>query len=709
MTFASRFHRIIALAYSVIFVCAVILFVFLFQENREARLNSIRLRLIEQSQSLDALLRVRYDAVNAMRSQAEDFLRYRYRQEVLPPLRLSNVPDRGYFHLDVPEANFHRVGNITGEGYVEDISPEMLEEIEMAYALNPLFKVLKENIKTAIFLHYTSKRGFRNLYPWRPSSESRFFFSSLKKDYFEAALPENNSEHKIFWTDAFLGAATDELMLTCAAPVYHKKEMRGVVAMDFTLAAVEYFIDRIHYQDGRFLIVNDKSTILSDTDDSIEPARIVKIQEVLPAGLTLDMINSGEDFSLFSAGDYWVFHATPDYAPWRVIYYIKAADINLFTLRNIGPSVILVLVFAMFFLIFSNKLISREFIQPAQRLVNHIANQATSPPTNYQDVLEPWHSWFEAVSRVFDENRKLVIKLEEHIFDLDRKVHERTKAISSKNRELQKALVDLRKAQDQIIVQEKLAGLGAITAGISHEIKNPLNFIINFSEVSREFLQELLSKVQACRNDLPADYISEIDNLSQSLTDNMKRVETHAKRADAIVRSMLTHAKGGQDAPQFTDLHDLLDENLLLATSSFKRVGMVPEVVKNYDNTLEKIAIYRQELGRVLLNILSNACYILDQKLKKLPDFVPVIQIVTLNHGRTIEIRIRDNGLGMSPAIKRQVFNPFFTTKPTGSGTGLGLSLSYDIIVNQHHGEIQIDTREGEYTEFIIILPKKLE
>ncbi len=709
MTFASRFHRIIALAYSVIFLSALVLFVFLYQENKEARLNSIRLRLVEQSQSLDWLLRVRNDAVNAMRSQAEDFIHYKYPQEVLPPIFLKDVEGKDYFHSDMSLSNFHRTGNITGVGKIEDISAAMREEIEMAYALNPLFKVLKENIKTTISLHYTSKNGFRNLYPWRPSNESYFTKDLLTKEFFTQALPENNPDRNIFWTDAFLSPSTDELMLTCAAPVYLKQHFLGVVAMDFTLATVEYFIDRIHYQDGRFLVINDKSTILSDTDDVKEPARLVKVQEVLPDGLTLDMINAGEEYSLFSAGEYWVFRAKPEYAPWKIIYYIKAFDITLATLRNIGPSVILVLVFAMFFLIFSNKLIAREFIQPAERLVNHIANQAIEPRSNYRDVIEPWLSWFNAVSRVFEENRKLVLKLEEHIVDLDKKVHERTKAISTKNQELQKALVDLRKAQTQIIVQEKLAGLGAITAGISHEIKNPLNFIINFSEISREFLQELLEQIQKCKKEMSVEKQQEIDMLSQNLTENMERVETHAKRADAIVRSMLTHAKGGQNMPQLTDINSLLDENILLAISSFKHHGITPEVLKDYDSSLSKITVYRQELGRVILNILNNACYILDQKKQQSDDFKPLIRIKTQSHEHTIEITIHDNGLGMNTRVKRQIFDPFFSTKPTGSGTGLGLSLSYDIIVNQHSGKINFDTKEGHFTEFAIILPKKLE
>jgi signal transduction histidine kinase len=706
MTFASRFHRIIALAYSVIFLCALVLFIFLFQENQEARLNAIRLRLIEQSQALDSLLRVRHDAVHAMRSQAEDFMQYKEPHMPLPPLRLSNAGGQNYFHLDTAAAYSHRIGNITGEGRVEHISPEMWQEIEMSYALNPLFKVLKENIKTAVAFHYTSKRGFRNLYPWRPSSESRFFASSLHKEFFNGALPENNPERRIFWTDAFLSATTNELMLTCAAPVYFHQEFLGVVAMDFTLAAVEYFIDRIHYRDGRFLVINDKDTILSDTLDTNEPARIIRIEEVLPKGLTLDLINAGEDFALFPVGDYWVFRAKTEFAPWKVIYYIKSSDITLATLRNIGPSVILVLLFAMIFLIFSNRLIAREFIQPAQRLINHIANQATGPRSSYQDIVEPWHSWFEAVSQVFEENRKLVLKLEDHILDLDRKVSERTKAISEKNRELQKALIDLRKAQNQIIIQEKLAGLGAITAGISHEIKNPLNFIINFSEVSREFLQELLDKIQRYKDRFPLKQRQEIDVLRQNLLDNIQRVESHAKRADAIVRSMLTHAKGGQDLPQLTDINNLLEENILLAISGFKRHSIIPEVLKEYDPTLEKITVYRQELGRVLLNILSNACYVLEQKKQKIPDFSPLITVSTSQQDNHLIIRIRDNGLGMSPTVKQQVFNPFFTTKPAGSGTGLGLSLSYDIVVNQHHGKIEVHTQEGEYTEFVIILPK---
>ena len=708
-TFSSRFYRIISVAYSVIFLCALMLFVFLFQENQEARLNSIRLRLIEQTQSLDSLLRVRYDAVNAIRSQAEDFLIYPCPEEFLPKLILKNNEDKNYFDLDVSTLNYHRVGNITGVGRVENLLPEVLNEIKIAYALNPLFKVLKENIRTSVFYYYISKNGFRNSYPWRPASETRFFMSTLRQEFFENSRPEVNPNKSLVWSDPFINPITNEMMVTCAAPVYRHKEFMGVVAMDFHMMAVEYFIDRIYYESGRLLVVNNKSTVICDTDDVTVPARIIKIQDTLPPGLTMEMINTVEDFSLSRLNDYWVFRAKHDYGPWKVIFYVKTMDVALATLRNVGPSVVLILLFAMFFLIFSNKLISREFIKPAQRLVTHISTQAQDR-SSYQDILEPWHSWFDAVTSVFEENRKLVVKLEEHISDLDRKVLTRTNTISAKNRELQHALVNLRKAQDHIVTQEKLAGLGAITAGIAHEIKNPLNFIINFTEVSQEFLTELLEHIDALPQNVSTVDYDEINRLHKNLQENLERIVTHAKRADVIIRSMLTHARGGQDTLQLTDVNSLIEDNILLAISGIKGYGAVlPEVLRSLDKNLAKMKVYRQELGRVLLNILSNACYILDQKKQQDHDFMPLLQVSTVDKEQHIEIHIRDNGLGMSEKTRKQIFDPFFTTKPAGSGTGLGMSLSYDIIVNQHYGEIRVDTEQGEFTQFTLILPKKLE
>lgn len=712
MTFFSRFHKIIAVTYGFLFLCAALLFGFLYNEHKASRLSVLRLRLLEQTQALDFLLRVRSDAVQGMRIQAEDFLKSAtFCKSLYGTITLQDSLSGTYFHLDEPSSEVEQIGNITGLGSITRLSDENWKEITMAYSLNPLFKVLRSNIGSLRTAEYISKHRFRNRYPWQPSKESRFHENIFNQQVYKRALPENNPEKKLFWTDVYVSFSDDELMIMCAAPVYKEREFRGVVSMGFSLEAIDTFIESIYYQYGRLLVLNDKMTVLADTDRSDEDEdRIIRAEEALPQNIDLDQVMQLEKLKLTNIGDYWVFIAQPEYAPWTVLFYISTWELEFSIWRHIGPSFLLILIFGAIVMIGTHRIIAREFIMPAQRLVKHIASQAKGGSRSYKDVQEPWNSWFEAVSKVFKENRKLVGQLEKHIHDLDHTVLERTKALSTKNQELEEALTDLKKAQNQIIVQEKLAGLGALAAGIAHEIKNPLNFIINFSSISKGFAKELSTLLKKIKDKKPSpENLTEIEELTKTLTQNMEKIEDHGQRADAIVRGMLMHAKGGMDTLQDTDLHKLLDENALLALTGFRRKGFEAALEKHYDKKVKKIKTYQQDLGRVLLNMIHNAYDAMSQKKENLgKDYSPKLTLSTEDRKKEVILRIRDNGPGIPKKIQKNIFNPFFTTKPTGEGTGLGLSLCYDIITQQHHGKIDINSVEGEFTEFILRLPKEI-
>ncbi len=260
----------------------------------------------------------------------------------------------------------------------------------------------------------------------------------------------------------------------------------------------------------------------------------------------------------------------------------------------------------------------------------------------------------------------------------------------------------LKSTQDKLVTQEKLASLGALTAGIAHEIKNPLNFVNNFSDISRELLDEMQIELQ---KDNKEEVISIVEDLKQ----NLEKINQHGKRADSIVKGMLLHSRGRAGEKILTDINDLLDQYVALAYHGLRAQNKEfnIKIEKNYDETLEKINVVPQDISRVFLNIINNACYAANDKKKHIGDgFAPVLEVSTKNCGNIVEIHIRDNGKGIPESIRKDLFNPFFTTKPTGEGTGLGLSLSYDIVVKQHTGEIKFESEEGEYTEFIVILPK---
>jgi signal transduction histidine kinase len=259
----------------------------------------------------------------------------------------------------------------------------------------------------------------------------------------------------------------------------------------------------------------------------------------------------------------------------------------------------------------------------------------------------------------------------------------------------------LKSAQAQLIHSEKMASLGELTAGIAHEIKNPLNFVNNFSEVSRELLDEM-------KTELSNKNIDEVIELIEDLKQNLEKINQHGKRADSIVKGMLLHSRGTSGEKTLTDINDLLEQYVNLAYHGMRAQNKEfnISIEKDYDKTLEKINVIPQDLSRVFLNIINNACYAAYDKRKKNSDnnFSPTLSVSTKSLNGKVEIRISDNGNGIPKDILDKIFQPFFTTKPTGEGTGLGLSLSYDIVTKVHGGELKVETKEGEGTEMRIIL-----
>jgi signal transduction histidine kinase len=263
------------------------------------------------------------------------------------------------------------------------------------------------------------------------------------------------------------------------------------------------------------------------------------------------------------------------------------------------------------------------------------------------------------------------------------------------------ALADLKATQNQLVQSEKMASLGELTAGIAHEIQNPLNFVNNFSELSNELIVEMLEEVEKGNAE-------EARQLAADIKSNLEKINEHGKRADAIVKGMLQHSRASTGDKELTDINSLADEFLRLAYHGFraKDKSFNARFQSDFDRSLGRIPVIPQELGRVLLNLVNNAFYAADRKAKKTGyDFVPEVSISTRRNGDKVEIRVRDNGEGIPAQIRDKIFQPFFTTKPTGQGTGLGLSLSYDIITKGHGGEFLVETTEGEGTSMIILLP----
>ena len=275
--------------------------------------------------------------------------------------------------------------------------------------------------------------------------------------------------------------------------------------------------------------------------------------------------------------------------------------------------------------------------------------------------------------------------------------------------EIEKIEDQLKVARKQLEECEKMATLGQLTAGIAHEIKNPLNFIKNFSELTLELIKELNGEIAMMAVKMDPREVEYLNGILADMNGNILKISEHGKRADSIIRGMLlyAHGKSGEYVP--ADINVMLAEYVALAYHGLRASDNTFNIKMehDYDETIGMISVVPQDIGRVFLNIINNACYSTHQKKKANPGtYNGVLVTTTKNLGNQIEIRIRDNGNGISPSLTDKIFKRFFTTKPAGSGTGLGLSISYDIIVNQHHGELRVESTEGEFAEFIIVLPR---
>jgi GAF domain-containing protein len=281
-------------------------------------------------------------------------------------------------------------------------------------------------------------------------------------------------------------------------------------------------------------------------------------------------------------------------------------------------------------------------------------------------------------------------------------------SVEARTRELAKSLEDLRNTQDRLVQTQKLASLGQLTAGIAHEIKNPLNFVNNFSTVSVELIDELRQTLSGAH--LDNKLRTEITEIADTLQGNLDKVVQHGKRADTIVKNMLLHSREGSGEHRAVDINALVEEGLNLAYHGARaeKQSFNIKLEKSFDPNAGEVDVFPQDITRVLLNLISNGFYAATKRGAETNggDYEPTLAAVTKNRGDCVEITIRDNGMGIPADVKEKMFNPFFTTKPAGEGTGLGLSISHDIIVKQHGGSIEVETQPGEFTEIKIVLPR---
>lgn len=685
------------------------------QYQHRVRLMNEQFRVI--AVSLDYHLKNTTDHVNALQYQAQNYL-FDHPGTVAPEGLLGQLEDAAegdYFHSDhiQPPYDKARVASITGKGSIRDLTPDYQRELNMTISLNPLFRIARNNLPNAAWVYYTSERGFIAMYPWVSAEDFHVTDALYTHEFFLLGTPSRNPSRKQFWTRAYVDEAGLGLMVTCGAPVYDGNQFCGTVTVDFTLDLLNQFTMNCPSREATVFLVNDRNELLAHpTLISSQDKEIKTILDALPSALQgrIETLFQAPPLETVKAGSYVFFYHRLKNAPWRLV--LIAPRLQLFTshLTQSVPVFVILLLGLTVMLLIATRITQQEFIHPAERLVSHIENASENPDTPIPPVPEPWKPWFNTISQIFRENSGLLEALHQQITLLDHQVEERTKELRQRNDLLEQAMASLREMQNQIVIQEKMASLGALTAGIAHEIKNPLNFVNNFSELSKDLCEELRELLEKQRANLDPGLAGEIEDITSTLEQNVRKIQEHGKRADSIVRGMLLHSRGKTGERQPTDLNALVDEYVRLAYHGLRAQdpSFNVNIVTEYDPAIGNVDVVPQDFSRAILNIVNNGCYAATERklLNPAEDITPTVTVKTRNLGERVEISIRDNGIGIPADVREKIFTPFFTTKPAGKGTGLGLSITFDVVVQEHRGEIRVESQEGEYTEFTISLPR---
>ncbi|MEI6049886.1 MAG: ATP-binding protein [Bacteroidota bacterium] len=602
--------------------------------------------------------------------------------------------------------------------------------------LNRLLRMMVENNREITgaclaFEPFYKNRSekFYSFYYYRKDDKIEFMnLGNDRYDYFYMDWYQIPRElGKALWSEPYFDAGGADMVLsTYSVPLYfekdRKKEFVGILTIDLSLDWLQRYVNEIKvYETGYGFMISKtgvlvthpiKNFIMNETIFSIADEQ--KSPELRKIGR--NMINGETSFAEFEYRNMksgklsWIAYAPVPLNNWSlgIIFPVDEFMADATRLRTIvirlgiGGAAILILIIV---------LISRSITGPLRRLTMVAETFAGGefdvelPVIRSKDEIGRLNMAFhymqdtlaKTISDLKETGENLEIsnaRLEEYSRTLEEKVEERT--------------ATLKAAQTQLIQSEKMASLGQLTAGIAHEIKNPLNFVNNFSELSVELAAEVIEELDKLSGALDPKDVDYLKSILRDIESNVKKINEHGKRADSIIRGMLLHSRGKSGEMQPTDMNALLAEYVALGYHGLRASDNTfnVKIETDYDPSIGEINVVPQDISRVFLNLINNACYSTAQKKNDLKDsYFPVLRVSTQRAPDNITIRIWDNGKGIPQTILDRIFNPFFTTKPAGSGTGLGLSISYDIIVQGHHGELKAVSKEGEFAEFIISLP----
>lgn len=557
------------------------------------------------------------------------------------------------------------------------------------------------------------------------------YMTNQKEVWYHAAKRSQGFENSpIYFDENYMKV----WMFTVAKGIYRDGRFEGMVGIDILLDSLLSGVENANVgQSGGLCIIDNRTGLVITKADRKRELGFIENRERFQVNLYntrkdketwWPVLNSNSnDLTLkgVDGKDYFISATRLSTLPWTIIAFHSKDEMMSALYSKLGGFALMGAILLLFSLGVI-RLSARNLAQPIQQLVDAMKQVKDADVTGVSAPVggtvetkalgEIFNSMIHKIADAVKEKEIYYSQVEEMNVTLEHRVEERTCQLKQKNVELEDTLEKLKETQEQLVVKEKLASLGALTAGIAHEIKNPLNFVNNFAFLSVDLVDELREKMESQKDRLDPGVVEESREIMEDLRTNVTKINEHGKRADNIVKNMLLHSRGKRGDFQDTDLNSLLEEYVNLAYHGQRAADASFNITidKTLDPSVGKLPLVPQDLGRVILNIANNGFYAASEKQKKSGGgFTPQFSYESRNLGDSVEMRFKDNGTGIPAAIKDRIFNPFFTTKPPGANTGLGLSMSFDIVVQEHKGEIRVETVEGEYTQFIVTIPRNLK